>query len=123
MPPGEIVSRDSVDVFALYDPVLASARQFILEHCSKRINVQDVVNATGTSRRKLEIAFRDHFQSTILNEIHRAKTARAKKLIEDTDLPLYKIATLSGFRDPHQMNRVFTRNKQQMPFEIKRKRN
>lgn len=112
VPPGEIVIRDSAATTAIQNIHLARAIQFILEHCYQRINVNDIVRASGVNRRKLEILFRDHYHRTILQELNLARIDRAQKLRRDTDLPLYKIATLSGFRDSHQMNRVLERHGQ-----------
>lgn len=110
VPPGKVVVRDSARPAALNDPSLAKAIQFINDNCHLGINVANVVKGTGVNRRKLEILFRREFGHTILHELNQARVRRAKKLWRDTDFPQYKIANLAGFRDPHQMQRVFTRH-------------
>ncbi|MCH8475690.1 MAG: substrate-binding domain-containing protein [Opitutales bacterium] len=110
VPPGDVVMRNSAFSVAIEDIHLARAIQFILDHCHERINVADIVRASGINRRKLEILFRKTYQCSILHELNLARIKRVKKLRRDTDLPLYKIAALSGFRDSHQMSRVFKRH-------------
>ena len=119
VPPKGIVSRASVDTSAIQDPLLARARQFILEHSHERMNVSDVVRAVGTNRRKLEILYQQHYGHTLLYALNQARIDRARRLLLDTDRPLYQIATLCGFRDTHQMNRVFARNNGPGPREIR----
>ena len=118
--PGEVVSRISANFIATEDPGLARARLYILEHCAERINVADIVKASGANRRKLEIDFRKHFGSSILHQLNHARVMRANHLIRDTVLPFYRIAELSGFRDLPQMNRVFKRFKQPLPSTFKK---
>ncbi len=119
VPPKGVVSRASVDTSALQDPLLARARQYILEHSHERINVSDIVRAVGTSRRKLEILHHQHHEHTLLQALNQTRLAHARRLIQDTDLPLYQIAGLCGFRDAHQMNRVFARSEGPTPQELR----
>lgn len=119
VPPRGVVSRATVDTTAIGDPVLARARQFILEHGHERVNVSDIVRASGTNRRKLEILYQRHHGHTLLHALNQARLDRARRLLRDSDLPLYKIATLCGFRDAHQMNRVFARSEEPGPRQIR----
>jgi LacI family transcriptional regulator len=119
VPPKEVVSRATVDTSAIQEPVLARARQYILEHSHERINVSDVVRVSGTSRRKLEMLYREHFNETPLEALNRARVARSLRLLRDSALPLHAIADLSGFRDTHQMNRVFLRSGNPPPRRVR----
>lgn len=119
VPPAGVVSRASVDTAAIEDPLVAKARQYILENFHQRINVTDIVNAVGTNRRKLEILHQQAMGTTLLQSLNRARVNLARQLIGDTDLPLYQVALRCGFRDAHQMNRVFDRLLGERPTELR----
>ncbi|MCC5842655.1 MAG: substrate-binding domain-containing protein [Verrucomicrobia bacterium] len=120
VPPRGVVSRATVDTSAIQNPLLARTRQYILEHSHERINVSDIVRAVRTSRRKLETLYQAELGLSLLQSLNQARIDHSRRLLQDTDLPLYKIAGLCGFRDTHQMNRVFTRHGAPSPKEIRK---
>jgi LacI family transcriptional regulator len=120
VPPKGVVSRSTVDTSAIQNPLLARTRQYILEHSRERINVTDIVRGVATNRRKLEVLHQKYHGHTLLQALNEARLTHARRLIQDTDLPFYKIASLCGFRDAHQMNRVFARSDTPSPKELRK---
>ena len=95
--PKGVVTRKSTDVYAVADPRVAAAMQFIRDNVSRPIGVSDVVEAVCVSRRTLEMAFRNALGRMPAQEIRRARIRRAQRLLLETDLTIAEIAPLVGF--------------------------
>lgn len=107
IPPRCVIQRPSTDRLATSDPWLARALRFIREHAHEGIQVVDVVEAMGISRRLLEQRFMTALQKSPGDEIRRARIERVKRLLIETHLPIARIATACAFRDPESMTRLF----------------
>lgn len=115
--PSGVVVRHSAMEKALDDPYLARARQMILLQATEGINVADVVRASGLSRRALERRYQKVFGESILPALNRVRAEQAIEMIQHGNLPLYQIAERCGFRDTHQMTRVFARLALRKPID------
>lgn len=107
--PAELIPRQSTDLYAAEDPLVARALRYIADNSHQRIEVKDVVSAVATNRRSLERKFRSTLGRTIANEITRLRLERAKRRIVETDAPMKEIALDSGFRDADHFYKVFHR--------------
>jgi len=107
IPPLPVVQRESTEVAAFEDEDLADAFQFIREHAHEPICVADVVAKVLVSRRRLEMRFKEFTQSTLQEEIWRAHVDRARRLLLESDKPMWKIAEESGFRSETVFNVKF----------------
>jgi LacI family transcriptional regulator len=90
--PVGIVTRQSTDVQAHHDDVVASAVRYIREHACRRIDVEDVVQNVKVSRSCLDRRFKSTLGRTPHEEIIRAKLKVAMQLLADTNLNLTEIA-------------------------------
>jgi LacI family transcriptional regulator len=97
LPPLRVVERASTDIIAINDPDVSAAVRFIREHRGRPLRVQDLLDELAISRRALERKFRAALGRSPLHEIRRAHVEYAKELLATTNLPLKKIAELSGF--------------------------
>jgi LacI family transcriptional regulator len=107
--PVYVVTRQSSEIMAPDDPCVASALQFIKTHAGQPIGVQHVIDQTGVSRRTLERRFARALGRSINSEITRYRLERAKRLLLETDLPSFRVATGAGFGTVKTFNRVFRR--------------
>ncbi len=105
-PDGVIVRRCS-DVLAVADVHVAKAADFILRNHTKQITVDDVVAASGASRRSLYGKFATHVGHSIQREIVRQRLEHAKHRLIDSDAKLQTIAEECGFGDASQLNKGF----------------
>ena len=105
--PTGLVIRKSSDIMAVGDVSVAKALSFIAEHFREPITVQDVVQASGASRRNLYIKFADTLGHSIRGEILRQRLERAKHLLRETGEKLQGIAQESGFEDPAMLSKTF----------------
>jgi len=109
VPPSDLIPRQSTDLYAADDPLVARALRFIADHRHTRIEVKDVVSAVATNRRGLERKFRSSLGRSIANEITRLRLDRAKRQMVETEMPMKEIALDSGFRDADHLYKVFQR--------------
>jgi AraC family transcriptional regulator of adaptative response/methylated-DNA-[protein]-cysteine methyltransferase len=76
----------------------------------------------GIGERHLSRLFDKHLGAS---PSHIAKTARvqhAKRLLDDTDLPMTEVASRAGFRSLRRFNAVFAEVYKRPPTEIRRAR-
>lgn len=109
VPPAELVSRQSTDVFATNDPLVARALRFIAENSHRSIQVKHVAAAVATTRRTLERRFNESMDRSIAGEITRLRIERAKRRMVETDASMKTVAIEAGFRTADHFGKVFTR--------------
>jgi LacI family transcriptional regulator len=109
VPPAELVSRQSTDVYATDDPLVARALRFIAENGHRRIQVKHVAVAVATTRRTLERKFSESMGRSIAGEITRLRLQRAKRRMVETDASMKDVAIGAGFRTADHFGKVFTR--------------
>jgi LacI family transcriptional regulator len=103
----QLMARHSTDVFAVEDPIVATALRYISEHCHEMINVNDVVENVAASRRSLERHFMKAVNRSVAEEICRLRVRRLERLLVDSDERLVVLAQQCGFHDTEQMRRNF----------------
>lgn len=96
------------------------ARDYIMNHTHDSISVADVAAHVGCNRRTLEIQFRKFAGHTVLAEIQRCRTDRARALLVETDLPIKQVVHLSGFQSREQMRLWFQQWLGMTPGEVRR---
>lgn len=120
--PSELVPRQSTDVFAADDLLVARALRFIAENSHKRIQVKDVAAAVATTRRTLERRFRASAGRAIADEITRLRIERAKRRMVETDAPMKDVAADAGFRSSDHFYKVFARVEGMPPTQYREER-
>jgi len=107
IPPVGIVARQSTDIFAIRDPVVASALRFIRERACQGIKVDDVLDYLVTSRSVLQRRFKRELGRSIHDVIIDARLARVKELLSQTSLSRDEIAARAGFVHAEYLSNVF----------------
>lgn len=110
IPPLRVVTRQSTDTLAISDPHMAKALAFVRENAAHQINVQNVAQHAGISRRLLEKRFKSLLGRSPAEHIRHTQLDRAKQLLLETSLSIEKISDIAGFGSPDHMAFVF-RNK------------
>lgn len=87
--------------------LVEQARQHIWSHSHRQLNVSEIAEHLGVSRRTLERAFANSGPGGVLDEITRCRLNRAERLLRETRLPIQHIATLAGFGTAEQMRLNF----------------
>lgn len=102
-----VATRQSSDFLRQDDPCVAAALRFIKNHAGQAIGVPNLVEHVQVSRRTLERRFLRAVGRSILSEITSRRLERAKRLLLETDLPSYRVASGAGFGSMKTFNRVF----------------
>lgn len=102
VPPLDVVIRRSSDGLAIDDPLVASAVQWIRNHCSSTLTVPLIAQAVRVTRQRLERQFRSQLGRSILAEVRRARVELARGLLWSTQLPLSEVAQQCGFANASQ---------------------
>lgn len=122
IPPLEIVERDSTNTFAVSDPRLREALEYLHDHLHEPMfSIDDVTRQSGVSRRWLEYAFRDALRETPYQYLRRQRLARARRLlVEKPKEKIYTIAQSSGFSSAKQLAMTFQQDFGMSPREYRR---
>jgi LacI family transcriptional regulator len=110
VPPLQVVTRESTDIFAVRDQILRKALYFLRDNFrDPSISVSDVVEACGTSRRHLYATFERHWNRSIASTLAELRIAEAKRLLSSTTEKQYSVAVQSGFVSSSQLSKVFSK--------------
>jgi LacI family transcriptional regulator len=107
VPPSRLVVRQSTNIMVIEDADVAEAMRFIQKNACANIDVSDVAERVGLSRRVLERRFRRYRGRTPLAEIQRYRIEHAKKLLAQTDLSFESVARRSGLASAEYLMKVF----------------
>jgi len=92
-----VIARQSTDVLAIDDQEVVAAIRFIRAHAAGGIQVSDVLREVPTSRRSLELGFREHLGRSPGEEIRRVRLEKARDLLGRSDMSIKQVAAASGF--------------------------
>ena len=104
-----VVTRQSSDVFAVEDALVARAVRFIREHACQGIKISDVLGDVHCSRSLLERRFRDCLKRSPQAELRAVQLRRVKELLAETDWTLPRIAEAAGIEHPEYLSVIFKR--------------
>ncbi len=107
VPPKGVAERESTRIFTCEDELVGKAVTFIRAHAHEGIDVSDLLRLVPVSRRSLETRFRGQMNRSLHEEIVRAKLARAKRLLKESDRTVEDIAQESGFGSPGRFHEAF----------------
>jgi LacI family transcriptional regulator len=123
LPPQGLVVRESTDFFAVDDPMMSAALEFIAANSQQdRIGAEDVARAVNIGLRTLQRQFRECLDRPIIAEIQRVRIERAKRELAQSKRPIQEIARDVGFGRSKRMSEAFGRELGVTPREYRRKR-
>ncbi|MFC7620267.1 substrate-binding domain-containing protein [Microlunatus sp. GCM10028923] len=120
IPPLRIATRQSSDLFAISDPLVAAALRYIRDHSERAVTVSAVLQHVGLSRRALDYRFTELLGRTVHAEIVRVRMARVTELLTSTDWTLPRIAERLDFRHAEYMGVLFKRHTGRSPGAYRR---
>jgi transcriptional regulator GlxA family with amidase domain len=108
-----VVSSSGLAVIAQRETLSLSqertAKKLLLEHIDCGIRISDVAKACCLSRSHFSRAFKNCTGSSPRDWLTTIRLARAKSLLEHTDLPISTISLDCGFADQPHFSRAFSR--------------
>lgn len=114
-----LFSRQSSDVVAVEDEVLAEALRFIRRKADSGITVADVLSSCEVSRSTLDRKMREFLGRTAQQEILRVRLQRVCRLLSQHELPIETIALECGYEHPEYLHVVFKREMGMTPGEYR----
>jgi AraC family transcriptional regulator len=91
-------------------------KQLILDHLGEILEVTELARACALSRSHFSRAFKCSTGHSPQDWIRQQRIARAKQLIQNTDLTLTQISLECGFCDQAHFCHIFTRSEGITPF-------
>lgn len=118
--PLHVVKRRSTGVYAINDPEVAAAVNFINQHANSLIQVSDVAKIAGLSRRTLHNRFRQVLGRSVNEEIKRIRIQQISRMLSDTNMPIGAIASIMGYPGPEKLIRYFQRETGTTPLAFRK---
>ena len=115
-----LIKRQSSDFIAVSDADIKKALIFIRENFQKPIQVKNVVNHTGLSRRMLERRFKNLLKMSINDEINRLRIENIKLKLMNSHITIGKIAESLEYTDSEHFSRFFKELTSHSPTEYRR---
>ena len=120
--PRGIVTRASTDTFAVNDPALRPAIDFIEENLDRPFGAAQIAEALGVPRIRLDRLFAAKLGHSAGAEIARRRIAAAERLLSATKLSLDQIAKACGYCHASFLIRSFKKATGETPTEWRRRR-
>lgn len=98
-----------------YMEMILSASNFIAEHCTENITIDDMASAAGFSKSHFTKLFKQFAGVTCYDYLIKQRISHATTLLADPDLPITYITAQSGFNSLTTFNRVFKAEKGYTP--------
>lgn len=88
--------------------IVMQARRYIDEHYKQtRITLDEIAEASGVSRNHLSAQFRKETGSTLTEYIANCRITEAAKLLQESKLLVYEIASVVGYANVEHFSRQF----------------
>jgi len=118
--PTYIVARKSTDIMLIDDTGIAEALRYIRQNAHEPIQVIDVAEVLGISRRSLEQRFRRVVGRSVHEQILFERVDRIMRLLIETRISISQIAHILNFSSTKQLDRVFARYTRMTPSAYRR---
>lgn len=119
VPPLRLMPRQSTETYPIEPKWLSDALVYISANISRGINAADVHAHVGKSHTLVESAFRERLGTSVKKEVMRVRLDEARRLLETTDLPIGRIASMSGFGSQQYLSASFRRNLGATPLSFR----
>lgn len=109
VPPLGVIARRSTDVLAMADRDVVASVRFMQDNLGSPLRIADVLRVANCCRKTLEVRFARALGRTPHEELQRLRLERVKSLLVQTDWPLKRIASTSGFTYVENLHAAFRR--------------
>lgn len=116
-----VVTRQSSDILAIKDQVVADAVSYIRRHCKEPIQVTDVLQAVSVSKRCLYDKFKRELQCGIYSYIKNQRIKQIERLLIETDMSVSRIAIELGFTSADHIAQYFRSQRDFNPLEFRQR--
>lgn len=100
--------------------VFDKAKEYIETHLSEPVNIPAMCTALNISRTRLYEIFAQECSMGVSSYLRRRRMHSAKKLLKNTDMPIWQIAAKVGFEDYNYFSRVYKKTYGQSPKNVRK---
>ncbi|MBF0244361.1 MAG: helix-turn-helix domain-containing protein, partial [Planctomycetes bacterium] len=97
------------------DPRIREALNHMAKAYGEELDIPALARACGLSPSRFAHLFRAQTSQSPMKYLERIRMIKARELILGSDLPISKIAVLTGYREPFYFSQVFRRHMGQSP--------
>lgn len=101
--------------------VIRNVQEWILENLDQPLTVDQLAAHAGMSTRNFARTFKHEAQITPAEYVEMARIDAARRLLEETNNPLKRVAAWCGFGDPNALRRAFLRRLGVSPADYRRR--
>jgi LacI family transcriptional regulator len=121
IPPKGVIERESTNILATSDRVVAEALRYIWDHLQNDLSVDDIADVVGLSTSQLQRRFRTALGRSVVQELLRKRLDEARHLLRATNLPIADIGPKLGFHSDSYFYRSFRKRFGMTPAQYRRK--
>lgn len=93
----EVITRESTDLSAVYDPVLSRALSLLEKDFAKPFDMGNFCAKLKCSKRTLEMKIQRHLGTTITRHLLELRLSAARRMLSTTKMTVAEIAAKTGF--------------------------
>ncbi|MGO4304034.1 MULTISPECIES: GlxA family transcriptional regulator [unclassified Cupriavidus] len=101
------------------DSIVSKALRYVNDHIADAFSIEELADAVGVSRRTFSRTFAKHAKVSPSVFVEQVRVDFARKLLEQTDVPLKTIAFRCGFHSSTHMRMIFSRRLDITPKEYR----
>lgn len=101
------------------DSIIGKVVKYVTNHISEALTIEDIADAVGISRRTFSRTFARHAKVTPSVFVEQLRIDFARKLLEETDIPLKTVAFRCGFHNATHMRMIFSRQLDTTPRQYR----
>jgi transcriptional regulator GlxA family with amidase domain len=103
------------------DPIIGKVLQYVTDHITDALSISQLAGAVAVSRRTFSRLFSKYAKVTPSVFVEQVRVDTARKLLEDTDVPLKTVAYQCGFRSAAHMRTTFFRRLEVTPKQYRQR--
>lgn len=103
-----------------YNPHIRGLIRYIDEHYAKPITLEQLQAEFGLSKYYISHLFKETTYFSLFEYVLSRRILEAKKLLEQTELPIVEVALGCGFNNLQHFYRIFQRHVKQTPLQYRR---
>lgn len=101
--------------------IVYNAKQYIKNNYKKKLTLNGVAAALGISPNYLSLLFKKYSDCGFIDYVNQVKIQEAKKIMSESDMKIYEIASELGFENAFYFSKVFKKVEGLSPTEYKRR--
>lgn len=113
--------QETVDYHASSEDIIHSIHEYLMEHLSERITIEELAKKFLMNTTTLKKAFKDVYGISIAAHMKEHRMERAAKLLQETQDSIAQITRLVGYKSQSRFTTVFKETFGVLPTEYRKK--